>query len=140
MLQMTCPHCSEPLALADDRLGRPVRCPHCGRGFRAPFHDGEPATGARPGGSAADALAVAAAVVAVAGCLMTAAALLVRLADGTLPVSLGVLRASVLIPMAVIGVSWFVARKARSPYAVLVSRVAAYLWILGLLVLLLRLM
>jgi len=141
MFQMTCPHCRRKLDLDDDRRGRPTRCPHCGGAFRAPLYDDEPATGARrPGRTGADALAVAATLVAVAGCLMTGAALLVRLAGGTLPVGIAALRVSVIVPIAVVAVSWLVARKARSPHFVLASRFAAYLWILGLLILMLRLL
>ena len=141
MLQMTCPSCGKKLELDDARRGRPTRCPHCGGAFRAPLDDDGPATGARrEGRTGADALALAATLVAVTGCLMTGAGLLVRLAGGTLPVGMAVLRWSVIVPIAAIAVSWLVARKARSPRFVLASRFAAYLWILGLLILMLRLL
>lgn len=145
MLEMTCPHCNRSVELDDDRRGRPARCPMCGGAFRAPLADNEPAVGARPkGGTVADVAVIVAAVVAVAGTLLTAAGILVRTTGGTLPVSRTVLMVCLALPFAVIVVSWLVVlpccagAKAENMLAVLVARFAGYLWLLGLAVLILK--
>jgi hypothetical protein len=141
MLRMTCPYCERDLNLDDARRGRPARCPHCGGAFRAPLEDGSPATGVAGAAAArADALAVSAAVVAVAGLILTVAAIVVRAYGGALPVGRLALRLSVLAPIGVVVVSWLVVGRAQRTVFVLVARFAAYLWILCLLILMLRLM
>ena len=140
MLHMTCPHCDRRIELPEERRGRPARCPECGGPFRAPLYDNEPATGvSRPGGGAADALVLAATIVAVAGLLATAAAVMVKRAGGRLPVPASALGGLVALPLAVIAASWFASRNTEKAALVWVSRAAAYLWLLGLLALLLNL-
>ena len=139
MLETTCPHCGRQLELDEDRRGRPVRCPHCGEGFRAPLGDHEPGIAGRGKGSAADVTAVIAAAVAVLGLLATAGALLLVASGRTLPLGRTAIMAAALVPMAAVLVTWLVARKASSAALVLVGRVAAYLWLMGLVVLMMKL-
>lgn len=138
MLVTTCPHCGRRAELEDDRRGRPVRCEHCGEGFRAPLDDNERGVAALSASTPADVVALVAAVLAVLGVLATAAALLVVLTGGTLPVGGHAIMFAAILPAAVIAATWFVARKASSAVLVLTGRIAAYLWIMGLIVLVIK--
>ena len=74
-MKAICPHCNEQVTLDDERRGRPVRCPECDAGFRAPLQDD--AEGLAPASvTIADKLMLGAAIFCGLGVLVTLAATL----------------------------------------------------------------
>jgi hypothetical protein len=139
MLQITCPYCEKDIELPDERRGQPARCPLCEGMFRAPLADHEPATGVRRrGGAWADAVVIAGAAIAVVGMLATAGLVLLQVQGGSMPVSTGVLRALVFVPITIIAASWALRNRIENVLFFHAARFAGYLWILCLMVLLLK--
>lgn len=139
MLTMTCPHCRRRIELDDSRRGRPARCPQCSGIFRAPLEDDQPATGAA-GRGGAQGLLIGAACLSMAGLLATLGAILIRANGGHLPLDRTLLEISIALPIAVVGLTWLLARKADGPLWIFLPRFAAYLWILCLMILRLKMM
>ncbi|NIA21522.1 MAG: hypothetical protein GWP05_06055 [Anaerolineaceae bacterium] len=135
MLEFDCPHCDRQVELDESRRGRPARCPHCQGMFRAPLFDGEqptPAIPATPAGQPgrSDALLIGAAAFAALGLLLVLPVLIIyRLGDGQLPVPWGLLLATLPLPLAPIGASWYAAGKTDRQLLVWGSRIIGYLWL-----------
>jgi len=139
MLSMTCPHCQRRIELDDDRRGQPARCPRCAGIFRAPLEDHQPATAAGRGGWACS-LLIGAALLSFVGFLAAAGVIFVRLQSGQLLVEPLWVNLCFALPIAGIALTWLLARQVDGRSLVFVTRLAAYLWLLALLILRLKMM
>ena len=132
MLEFDCPHCGRHLEFDESRRGRPARCPHCQEPFRAPLYDAAPAIPAgRTSGGRSDALLVGATGFAAVGLLLALPVVIMYRAgsDMQLPVPWGLLMATLPLPLAPIGVSWYAAGKTERQPLVWGSRIIGYLWL-----------
>jgi hypothetical protein len=129
-----CPHCGKEVTLDDERRGRPVRCPECDQGFRAPLQDME--EGFAPVAvSSADKIMLAMAVLCGLGLLLVLAAMLAHQQGYEIPTSRELLVIMLIVPFASIGVSWWGLRRTRRVWLVWVSRLLAYVLILAMVLL-----
>jgi hypothetical protein len=139
MLSITCPHCQRRIELDDDLRGKPARCPRCAGIFRAPLEDGQPATATGRGGWARSVL-IGSALLSFVGFLGTAGAILVRLHSGELFVEPLWVDLCFTLPIVSVALTWLLARQVDGRSLVFVTRLAAYLWLLCLLILRLKMM
>ncbi len=136
-MQARCPHCRQIVQLDEDRRGRPVRCPSCQAGFRAPLQDLEEGLAPAPGATRADQLLLASAVLSGIGLLLTLVAIAMHHSSGVLPVPSELIISLLLLPVLPIALSWWANRKSERMWLVVVTRMLAYLWLVGMAVLLL---
>ena len=140
MLNLTCPQCEQPLALEDDRRGKPVRCAQCGLAFRAPVFDGEPPTGYTLRGNTADHVALVATLVGVVGLIATGIMFLAIRQKALAPLPPNLMYGLFVPPVAVIVASWYASGRTTKPTFVWLSRTLAYLWVLLLVAMLMILL
>ena len=100
--------------------------------------DGEEPPAYTRAGGLADMLLLGGTFVGMGGLIFTAIGLSMRWQGRELPVPDGSLVPAMMAPLVVIGVSWFAAGRTSMPVLVWASRIAAYLWLMALVALLLR--
>lgn len=134
-MKVICPHCKELMEVTDERRGRPVRCESCGQGFRAPLAEMQEGRAPTSFG-VADQLMIIGAALCGLGLVLTVAAIVAARAGQGFSVPRGLPVYLLIVPFGSIAASWWGARKSCRRWLVALSRVLAYAWIAGMILLL----